>query len=72
MLDAGILRANTRLRRSDDLARETNFPIIITKKHPVTQLIVKCYHEMDCHETGVNYTVTHLREKYRVIAVSRK
>ena len=67
ILDAGILRANTRLRRSDDLAREIKFPIILPKKHPVTQLIVKYHHELDCHEMGVNYTLNHLREKYNVI-----
>ena len=67
MLEAGILRANTRLRRSDDLAREIKFPIILPKKHPVTQLIVKYHHELDCHEMGVNYTLNHLREKYHVI-----
>ena len=67
MLDAGILRANTRLRRSDDLVREIKFPIILPKKHSVTQLIIKYHHELDCHEIGVNYTLDHLREKYHVI-----
>lgn len=40
MLEAGIVRANTRLCRSDDLAREIKFQIILPKKHPVTELIV--------------------------------
>ena len=62
MLDAGILRANTRLRRSDDLTTDTKFPIILPKKHHVTQLIVKYHHKM-----GVNYTLNHLREKCHVI-----
>lgn len=67
MIDTGILRANTRLWRSDDLATDTKFPIILPKKHHVTQLIVKYHHEMDCHEMVVNYTLNHLREKYHVI-----
>ena len=67
MLDAGILRSNKRLCRSDDLTREIKFPIILPKKHPVTQLIVKYHHELDCHEMGVNYTLNHLRKKYYVI-----
>ena len=67
MLDAGILRANTRLRRSDDLAREIKFPIILPKKHPVTQLIAKYHYELNSHEMGVNYTLNHLRKKYYVI-----
>lgn len=62
MLDAGILRANTRLRRSEDLATDTKFPIILPKKHHVTQLIVKHHHKM-----GVNYTLNHLQEMYHVI-----
>ena len=50
MLDGGLLRSNTRLRRSDDLAADTKFPIILPKKHHVTQLIVKYHHEMERHE----------------------
>ena len=72
MLDAGILQANTRLRRSDNLAREIKFPIILPKKHPVIQLIVKYHHKLDCHEMGVNYTLNHLREKYHLIHSCRE
>ena len=67
MLDGGLLRSNTRLRRSDDRAADTKFPIILPKKHHVTQLIVKYHHEMDRHEIGVNYTLNHLRERYHII-----
>ena len=62
MSDAGILRANTRLRRSDDLAGEIKFPINLPKKPPETQLIVKYHHALDCHEMGANYTLNRLRE----------
>ena len=54
MLAGGLLRSNTRLRRSDDLAADTKFPIILPKKHHVTQLIVKYHHEMESHEMGVS------------------
>ena len=67
MLAGGLLRSNTRLRRSDDLAADTKFPIILPKKHHVTQLIVKYHHEMESHEMGVNYTLNHLRARYHVI-----
>ena len=67
MLAGGLLRSNTRLRRSDDLAADTKFPIILPKKHHVTQLIVKYHHEMESHEMGVNYTLNHLRSRYHVI-----
>lgn len=67
MLAGGLLRPNTRLRRSDDLAADTKFPIILPKKHQVTQLIVKYHHEMESHEMGVNYTLNHLQARYHVI-----
>ena len=67
MLAGGLLRSNTRLRRSDDLAADTKFPIILPKKHHVTQLIVKYHHEMESHKMGVNYTLNHLRARYHVI-----
>ena len=67
MLDGGPLRSNTRLWQSDDLAADTKFPIILPKKHHVTQLIVKYHHKMEGHEMGINYTLNHLRERYHVI-----
>lgn len=35
---------------------ETKYPIILPKKHPVTELIVKYHHETEGHEMGLNYT----------------
>lgn len=67
MLDSGILRAHTRLRHSEDLTKGIKFPIILPKKHPVTQLIVKYYHERESHEMGVNYTLNPFRQQYHVI-----
>ena len=54
MVTDGILRSNTRLRDSDDLPEETKYPIILPKKHPVTELIVKYHHETEGHEMGLN------------------
>ena len=67
MVTDGTLRSNTRLRYSDDLPEETKYPIILPKKHPVTELIVKDHHETEGHEMGLNYTLNHLREKFMVI-----
>ena len=67
MLDSGILHANTRPRHSEDLTKGIKFPIILPKKHPVTQLIVKYYHERESHEMGVNYTLNHLHQQYHII-----
>ena len=64
MVIDGILRSNTRLRYSNDLPDETKYPIILPKKHPVTELVVKYHHET---EVGLNYTLNDLREKYLVV-----
>ena len=66
MVTDGILRSNTRPRYSDDLREETKYPIMLPKKHPVTELIVKYHHQTEGHEMGLNYTLNHLREKYMV------
>lgn len=60
MLIEGMLRANTRLRFSDDLPEETKFPIILPKNHPVTKLIVKYHHEKEGHEMGLILQLTTL------------
>ena len=67
MVTDGILRSNTRLRYSTDLPDETKYPTILPKKHHVTELTLKYYHETEGHETGLNYTLNHLREKYIVV-----
>ena len=54
MVTVGILRSNTRLRHSNELPDETKYPIILPKKNPVTELIVKYYHETEGHEMGLN------------------
>ena len=61
-----ILRSNTRLRHSDDLPNDVQFPIILSKRNHVTRLVVKYHHESEGHQMGVNY---YLREKYLVIHV---
>jgi len=63
----GVLRANTRLRYSENLPDDVKYPIILPKGHAVTKLIVKYHHETEGHVMGVNYTLNHLREKYFVI-----
>ena len=67
MVTDGILRSNTRLRYSTDLPDETKYPILLPKKHHVTELILKYHHETEGHEMGLNYTLNHLREKYIVV-----
>ena len=72
------MRSNTRLRYSEDSLRrklsfvtnvvyDVNYLIILPKRHPVTQLIVKYHHESEGHEMGVNFTLNRLRERYMVV-----
>jgi hypothetical protein len=68
-----LLRSNTRLRYSEDLAEEINYSIILHKRHPVTKIIVNYHHEsagrlMCVREGGViewtrgRYHIVHGRE----------
>jgi hypothetical protein len=61
----GLLRSNTRLRYTEDLSEDIKYPIILPKRYPVTKLIVKYHHESEGHRMGVNFTLNHLRERYR-------
>ncbi len=67
ILKNGLMRSNTRLRYSEELTDNVKYPIILPKRHPVTQLIVKYHHESEGHEMGVNFTLNHLRERYMVV-----
>ena len=59
MLADGLWRSYTRLRNSDELSDETKlFPIILPKRHAVTELVVKYHHKVEGHEMGVNFTIT--------------
>ncbi|XP_067036333.1 uncharacterized protein [Acropora muricata] len=62
-----LLRSDTRLRYSNDLPDETKYPIIIPKKHPVTELVVKYHHETEVHEHMLELHTDHIREKYLVV-----
>jgi hypothetical protein len=55
------------LQYSEDLTDEVKFPIILPKRHPVTKLIVKYHHESEGHRMGLNFTLSHLRERYHVV-----
>ena len=60
------MRSNTWLRYSEELTDNLKYPIILPKRHPETELIVKYHHESEGHEMGVNFTLNHLRERYMV------
>ena len=63
----GILRCDGRLQFAEHLPWETRHPIILPRKHPVTQLIVKDGHERNNHG-GTNQTLCHLSDRFWLIS----
>ena len=63
----GVLRSNTRLQHAEDLTFEVKCPIILPTRNQVTKLIVKYYRESEGHTMVLNYTISHLCEKYIVV-----
>ena len=65
--DDGLLHCDGRLQYADCLSWETRYPIILPKKHPVTQLIIKQAHE-HCLHAGTNQVLSHLSAKYWILS----
>ena len=59
MDEDGIMRYDTRLKYADFLSYDTRFPVLLPRKHRVTKLIVKHYHELGDHY-GTNQTLAAL------------
>ncbi len=62
----GLIRCGGRIHNApvDEL---TKFPYLLTPKHPFTNLVIEYTHRNQLH-TGVNSTVTALRQKFRIPA----
>ncbi|XP_071963874.1 uncharacterized protein [Antedon mediterranea] len=63
-----LLKANGRLSLNEAISYDVRYPIILPRKHHVTKLIVKMYHELGNHVIGTNHTLSLLSEKYWVQA----
>jgi len=59
----GIIRCDGRLQFAEHLPWETRHPVILPRKHPVTQLLVKDAHEKSNHG-GTNQTLCHLSDRF--------
>ncbi|XP_052268588.1 uncharacterized protein LOC127869969 [Dreissena polymorpha] len=62
-----IIRCCGRINKAP-LSEMTKFPILLPKKHHITRLIVRDAHITHLH-SGVNATVTHIRQKYWIPAI---
>ena len=63
----GLLRCDGRTQRAEWIPFDMRFPIILPRKHHVTSLIVKHYHEQRYH-AGTNDTLAALSERFWVEA----
>ena len=64
----GVIRLNSRLQYAEFLPYDVRHPIVLPRKHWVTKLIVKYYHEKGNHNSGTNQTLSLLSTKYWIIA----
>jgi len=54
----GVLRMRGRLEHAEFMSYDAQHPIILPRKGDVTELIVRHYHQMGGHSSGVNHTMT--------------
>ena len=64
----GVIRSNSRLKYAEFLPYDTKFPIVLPRKHWVTKLIVRHYHEIEKHASGTNQTLAALSSQYWIIS----
>ena len=64
----GLMRCDGRLKYADFLPYEVRYPVILPRKHWVTKLIVKHYHEEDHHASGTNQTLAKLSARFWVVS----
>ncbi|XP_055633828.1 uncharacterized protein LOC129774158 [Toxorhynchites rutilus septentrionalis] len=61
----GILRMDSRISTADYLTYDTRYPIILPRKHPVTNLLLDWYHRKFRH--GNNETIVNeVRQRFRI------
>ncbi|XP_053698929.1 uncharacterized protein LOC128745887 [Sabethes cyaneus] len=63
--DRGVLRVDGRIATADCVEYDTKFPIILPKRHPITNLLLNWYHRKFRH--GNNETVANeIRQKFTI------
>ncbi|XP_028408639.1 uncharacterized protein LOC114531185 [Dendronephthya gigantea] len=64
----GLIRSNGRLQYAEFLPFDVRFPIILPRKHYVTKLLVKYYHEQGCHIGGTNQTLADISSPFWIVS----
>ena len=65
--EEGVLRCDGRLKFADCLPWETRYPIILSRNHQITKLIIKDTHEKNQHG-GTNQVLVHLSSRYWIVS----
>ena len=66
--EEGQMRSDSRLKYAEFLSYDARFPIILLRKHQVTKLIVKYFHEEGNHASGTNQTLAVLSTRFWIIS----
>ncbi|XP_014675862.1 PREDICTED: uncharacterized protein LOC106815850 [Priapulus caudatus] len=66
--DDGIMRMDGRLKYAEFLPYDVRHPIILPRKHWVTQLLVRYYHTLGFHTSGTNHTLADISTRYWITA----
>ncbi|XP_065192504.1 uncharacterized protein LOC135823588 [Sycon ciliatum] len=66
--DNGVLRCQGRLAYAEYLPEDTVHPIILPRHHPVTQLIIRHYHELAQHVGGTNHILANISARFWINA----
>lgn len=63
----GIIKMSGRLSLIETLPYDVRYPIILPRKHQITELIVKEYHKKNNHVAGTNHLLAMMSEKYWLV-----
>ena len=66
--DDGLVRSGGRLKFADCLPFDARFPVILPRRHWVTKLIVKKYHEDGKHCLGTNQMLASISSRFWIVA----
>ena len=66
--EEGLMRSNSRIINASILAFQTRCPIILPRRHKVTELIIKHHHEKMFHAGGTNHVLAKLSAEFWIVA----
>ena len=66
--DDSVMPCDGRLKHAEFLSYNVSHPIILPRKHHVTRLIVKHFHEIGNHVSGTNQILSALSARFWIIA----